>query len=166
MTRSFVLLSTALLLAYSAPAQTKSATDQQALARQLNQLMRDPAKPKQDVLITLGGCHVQQIIRDRDADVNMTNPLAMSFASGKSGWAVSTSNGFFELKMDFEWADVTAVSYARSDDDDSKNFYEIQIKRQKKNSNTSSELLLHTTDETVVKSLVARLEKVRQSCGR
>ena len=166
MKKSFLLLSAALLLNYTAPAQTKSAPDQLALARQLNQLMRDPAKPKQDVLITLTGCHVQQVIRDRDADVNMTNPLAMNFASGKSGWAVSTSNGFFELKMDFEWSDVTAVSYARSDDDDSEGFYEIQIKRQKKNSNTSSELLLHTTNEAVVKNLVARLEKVRLSCGR
>lgn len=167
MKTSLILLSAALLLGYAAPAQTKPATaDQQTLARQLNQLLRDPAKPKQDVLIALNGCHVQQIIRDRDADVNLSNPLAVSFASGKSGWAVSTDKGFFELKMDFEWADVTAVSYARSDDDDAKGFYEIQIRRQKKNSNTTSELLLRTTDEAVVKNLVARLEKVRQGCGR
>ncbi|WP_022821788.1 hypothetical protein [Hymenobacter norwichensis] len=167
MKKSFVLLSVALLLGYTAPAQTMSAAPKQlALARQLNQLMRDPAKPKQDVLIALNSCHVQQIIRDRDADVNLDNPLAMSFASGKSGWAVSSSNGFFELKMDFEWSDVTAVSYARSDDKDSKALYEIQIKRQKKNSTTNSELQLYTTDEAVVKNLVAQLNKLRQGCNQ
>jgi hypothetical protein len=61
---------------------------------------------------------------------------------------------------------VTAVSYARSDEDDSKAFYEIQIKRQKKNSTISSDLLLYTTDEALVKNLVGRLDKLRQSCSR
>jgi PBP1b-binding outer membrane lipoprotein LpoB len=68
--------------------------------------------------------------------------------------------------MDFEWSDVTAVSYAHSDDEDSKALYEIQIKRQKKNSTTSSELQLYTTDEAVVKNLVAQLNKLRQGCSR
>lgn len=167
MKTSFLLLSVALLLGHSAPAQTKSAPPEQlALARQLNQLMRDPAKPKQDVLIAFTGCHVQQIIRDQDANVNLTTPLAVSYSSGKSGWAVSTSNGFFELKMDFEWSDVTAVRYARSAENDPQAFYEIQIRRQKKNSTTSSDLLLYTTDEAVVKNLVARLDKLRQSCSQ
>jgi hypothetical protein len=103
MKRSFILLSAALLLGYMASAQTKPGTSSQVgLARQLNQLMRNPAKPKQDVLIALNGCHVQQTIRDQDAGLNIDNPLAVSYSSGKSGWAVNTSNGFFELKMDFE----------------------------------------------------------------
>jgi hypothetical protein len=68
--------------------------------------------------------------------------------------------------MNFEWSDVTAVRYARSDDEDSKALYEIQIKRQKKNSTNSSELQLYTNDEAVVKNLVARLNKLRQGCSR
>jgi hypothetical protein len=68
--------------------------------------------------------------------------------------------------MDFEWSDVRAVSYARSDDPDSKALYEIQIKRQKKNSTTSSDLQLYTTDEAVVKNLVAQLNKLRQNCSQ
>ena len=45
-----VLLFVSLLVPVSTvSAQTTSATDKQALARQLNQLLRDPRKPSQEV---------------------------------------------------------------------------------------------------------------------
>ena len=143
--------------AQSTPAET------QALAKQLNQLMRNPKKPKQDVTLTLRGCHAEQLIRDRGADVHLTNALALSYGGSNSGWAVKADNGVFELKMNFEWADVTSLTYQPATDDGQKHF-QIKITKHKKNSNISFELPLYTTSEATVKDLVRRLEQVRQSC--
>ena len=94
-----------------------TAAETQALSKQLDQLMRNPKKPKQDVHLVLNGCQAQQIIRDRDADVQMANPLAVSYG-GNSGWAVKVDNGVFEMKMGLNWADVTALTYAPGSDSD------------------------------------------------
>ncbi len=147
-------------LAQVTPAET------QALSKQLDQLMRNPKKPKQDATLTLRGCHAEQLIRDRDADVHMSNALALSYGSGSSGWAVRADNGIFELKMAFEWADVTALTYAPATDDDGQKHFEIKITKGKKGDSISFELSLYTASEATVKDLVSRLEKVRQSCGR
>jgi opacity protein-like surface antigen len=125
------------LLAGSAQAQV-SATETQALSKQINQLMRNPSKPKQEVRLTLGGCHAEQLIRDRDADMQMSGPLAVSYGSGKSGWAVKMDNGIFELKMDFDWADVTDLSYRSAVDDDEQKHYQIKITKRKKGSTSST----------------------------
>jgi hypothetical protein len=158
------LLLLALLLGGTARAQT-SAADKQALAKELNQLLRDPGKPQQEVELKLSGCHAEQIIRDRKADVKTKEPINVSYNKGNSGWAVNLANGLFELKMDFEWSEVTAISYAHSDDKEDAKFYDLSIKRQRKGSTTTFDLTLYTTDEAVVKSLVRRLELVRKSCG-
>jgi|GEM_PF-2602353 len=147
----------------AAQAQVTTA-ETQALAKQLAQLMRNPRKPKQDVYLKLDGCHAQQVIRDRDADVQAVKPVAMSFNSGSSGWAVKMDNGVFEMKMDFDWADVTALTYA-PDTDDGQKHYQINITKRKKGSNTSFDLPLYTTSEATVKDVMRRLEKLRRSCG-
>ncbi|GAA3997909.1 hypothetical protein GCM10022408_05770 [Hymenobacter fastidiosus] len=161
--KTLLLCAVALGLAGKAHAQVTPA-ESQALAKQINQLMRNPQKPKQEVRLTLRGCHAEQLIRDRDADVETTRPLAVSFGSGNSGWAMKMDNGVFELKMDFEWADVTALTYQLSTDDDEPRHYEIKIAKRRKSSTTSFELPLYTTSEATVKDVVRRLEKVRQSC--
>ena len=164
----FVLLSALVL---SAPARAQAQTTApaaQALAKEINQLMRNAQKPRQEVRLTLSGCHAQQLIRDQDADVHLSQALAMSYSSDKSGWAVKMDNGLFELKMDFEWADVTALRYARAEaDDDEPAHYQITITKHKKGSsgNTTFSLPLYTTNEAVVKDLTRRLEKLRLSCG-
>jgi hypothetical protein len=145
--------------AQGTPAET------QAVARELNELMRNPKKPKQDLKLTLNGCHGEQLIRDRDADVQTSKPLAVSFNSGNSGWAMKMDNGVFEMKMSFEWANVTALTYEPATDDDGQKHFQIKLKSSKKGSSTSFELPLYTTDEAVVKAVTARLEKVRQRCS-
>ncbi|RYU78097.1 hypothetical protein [Hymenobacter persicinus] len=162
--RFLLVLAAGLFGAGNARAQV-SAAENQALAKQLAQLMRNPSKPKQDVYLTLRGCHAEQVIRDRDADVQMSKPLAVSFGNGTSGWAVKMDNGVFEMKMAFEWADVTSLTYAPDTDDDGRKHYQITIKKSKKGSNTSFDLPLYTTNEATVKDVVRRLEKVRRSCG-
>lgn len=149
------------------PAQAQtSAAEQQALMKQLDQLMQNPDKPRQDVHLALKGCHAEQIIRDRDADVQMTKALAVSYGGSNSGWAVRMDDGFFELKMSFDWADVTALTYAlEKGDDDEPRHYEIKIAKRKKGSSSSFELPLYTSNEATVKDVVRRLEKLRQSCG-
>ncbi|HEX8426242.1 hypothetical protein [Hymenobacter sp.] len=142
-----------------------SSTENQALTKQLAQLMRNPQKPKQDVVLTLSGCHAEQVIRDRDADVQMPKPLAVSYGSGNSGWAVKMDNGIFEMKMGFEWVDVSPLTYESTTDDDGQKHFQINIKKQKKGSSTSFDLPLYTTNEATVKDVVRRLEKVRRSCG-
>ena len=144
-----------------------SATEQQALMKQLDQLMRNPQKPKQELHLALKGCHAEQIIRDRDADVQMPKALAVSYGGSNSGWAMRMDNGFFELKMAFDWADVTTLSYAlaKDDDEDEPRHYEIKITKRKKGSTVNFELPLYTTNEATVKDVVRRLEKIRQSCG-
>jgi opacity protein-like surface antigen len=138
----------------------------QAVARQLNQLMRNPKKPKQDVTLTLNGCHGEQLIRDRGADVHTDRPLGLSFNSGNSGWAVKVDNGVFEMKMTFDWADVTALTYEPVTGDDKQKHFEIKVAKRKSGSNASFELPLYTTDEAVVKEVVRRLEKIRQGCRK
>ena len=152
-----------LLLGSTATAQTASATEKQALAKQLNQLLRDPAKPKQEVKLEFNGCHVQQIIRDNDADVQMSQPVNVSVNKGNSDWAVNVGNGRFEMKMGFDWSEVTGLSYAPQTEDGQRT-YELRVKRQSKNSNVTTEMTLYTADEAVVKDLVRRLEKVRLGC--
>jgi hypothetical protein len=143
-----------------------AAAETQALAKQLALLMRNPHKPKQDVYLKLDGCHAQQLIRDRDADVRMAKPLAVSYDAGGSGWAVKMDNGVFEMKMDFDWADVTSLTYEPDTDDDGQQHYQITIKKTKKGNNVSFDLPLYTTSEATVKDMVRRLEKLRQSCGK
>ncbi|WP_046246376.1 hypothetical protein [Hymenobacter terrenus] len=151
--------------AQATPAETK------AVAQQLNRLMRNPKKPKQDLTLTMSGCHAEHIVRDRGADVKTSTPLGLSFNSGKSGWAMKMDNGVFEMKMSFDWADVTALTYERATDDDGQKHFQIKLNNHKKDSKGSSgpsvsfELPLYTTDEAVVKAMTARLEKVRQGCG-
>ncbi|GAA3919231.1 hypothetical protein [Hymenobacter algoricola] len=143
-----------------------SAAETQALAKQLAQLMHNPHKPRQDVYLKLSGCHAEQVIRDRDADVQTSKPLAVSYNSGSSGWAVKMDDGVFEMKLAFEWADVTSLTYAPDTDDDGQKHYQIKIKKSRKGSSMSFDLALYTTNEATVKDVVRRLEKLRQSCGR
>jgi opacity protein-like surface antigen len=164
MKTSLLLLASLLILVSNTSAQTSPATEKQALARQLNQLLRDPRKPSQDVKLELSGCHVQQTIRDTDADVRMSQPVAVSVSKGSSDWSVNLDNGRFELKMGFDWQDVTALTYAPDTDDDGHRSYELRVKRQAKNSSTTTTMTLYTTDEAAVKELVRRLEQLRQSC--
>ncbi|SHJ43281.1 hypothetical protein SAMN02745146_3152 [Hymenobacter daecheongensis DSM 21074] len=162
--RFFLLMAALILLGGSARAQVPAA-ETQALAKQLAQLMRNPHKPKQDVYLKLSGCHAEQIIRDRDADVQTSKPLAVSYNSGNSGWAMKMDNGVFEMKLAFDWADVTSLTYTPETDDDGQKHYQIKIKKGKKGSNMSFDLPLYTTSEATVKDVVRRLEKLRQSCG-
>jgi hypothetical protein len=138
--------------------------DKQALSKQITQLMRTPKKPNQDLQFVLSGCHAQQIIRDNKADVQMSQPVSVSYSKGESGWGVKLKDGLFEMKLDFEWADVTSLSYEAETDDDDQKYYELKIKRQKKGDTITFDLPLYTTNETVVKNVMQRLEKVRQSC--
>ena len=162
------LLTTLVLFAAVCSGTTASAqispTETQALSKQLAQLMRNPKKPKQDVQLNLIGCRAEQVIRDRDADVQMTKPLAVSYG-GNSGWAVKVDNGVFEMKMNLQWADVTSLTYEPSSDSDGQKYYEVKITKAKKGDNTSFEFPLYTTNEATVKDVVRRLDKVRHSCA-
>ncbi|GAB3309758.1 hypothetical protein [Hymenobacter tenuis] len=165
--KSFFLLTLLLAatgLGHSAQAQATTA-EVQALTKQLDQLMRNPKKPKQDVHLTLKGCHAEQLIRDRDADVQMSNPVAVSFGSGNSGWAMKMDNGVFEMKMGFEWADVSPLTYQMTTDDQQQKHFQISINRDRKGTHSNFELPLYTTNEATVKDVVRRLEKIRKSCG-
>ena len=166
MRKSLSLLALFAALCFGNDAQAQvSAAENQALTKQLAQLMRNPEKPKQDVQLNLHGCHAEQVIRDRDADVQMPKPLAVSYGNGNSGWAVKMDNGMFEMKMSFEWADVSPLTYESTTDDDGQKHFQINIKKQKKGSTTSFNLPLYTTNETTVKDVVRRLEKVRRNCS-
>lgn len=158
------LLLWALLLVVGAAQAQVSATEKQALSKQITQLMRNPEKPNQELQFVLNGCHAQQIIRDNKADVQMSQPVSVSYSKGESSWGVKLKDGLFEMKLDFAWADVTNLSYERETDDDGQKYFELKIKSQKKGSGTSFDLPLYTTNETVVKNVMQRLEKVRQSC--
>lgn len=139
-------------------------TETQALSKQLAQLMRNPKKPKQDVQLNLIGCRAEQVIRDRDADVQMTKPLAVSYG-GNSGWAVKVDNGVFEMKMGLNWVDVTSLTYEPGSDSDGQKYFEVKITKAKNNDSSSFEFPLYTTNEATVKDVVRRLNKVRRSCG-
>lgn len=154
-------------LAGSAHAQS-SAADTKALAQRLNQLMRDPKKPHQEVRLDMNGCHATQVIRDTKADVKSSAPISVSYnKGGDAGWAANVADGKFELSLDFEWREVETLTYARGKDADDAP-YQIKIKRVRKSGTSSSsmnfDLPLFTSDERVVRDVVARLEKVRQSC--
>lgn len=164
----FLALFGAMINSRHAQAQTpapEAPSDAQATIKQLNQLMRNPKKPKQDVTLTLKGCQAEQLIRDRDADVQTSTPLAFSFNQGNSGWAMRMDNGVFEMKMSFSWADITTLSYGPTTDDDGQKHFEIRLKKHKKDTNISFEMPLYTTDEATVKQLVARLDNLRRNCG-
>ncbi|MBD2766929.1 hypothetical protein IC235_03365 [Hymenobacter sp. BT664] len=138
----------------------------QAVAQQLNRLMRNPQNPNQEVTLTLNGCGGEQLIRDRGAKAHTSQPLGLSFNRGKSGWAVKMDNGIFEMKMSFEWADVTALTYEPATDDDGQKHFQVKANSRKKGSSISLEFPLYTTNEAVVKEVVGRLEKVRQGCQK
>jgi hypothetical protein len=160
-------LAAALLPFGAAHAQAPTA-EVQSLMQRVNQLMRNPAKPQQEIRLEMSGCHATQTIRDKDADVNMNRPIAVSYSKGQSGWAVNMADGFFELKMDFNWSDVKPLTYKLSDDEDKgERHYQINIQRQNQNGkgSTSFSLPLFTTDEGVVRDVVARLERVRKQCA-
>ena len=105
-----------------------------------------------------------QTIRDTDADVRMSQPVAVSVSKGSSDWSVNLDNGRFEMKMGFDWQDVSALTYAPDTDDDGRHFYELRVKRQAKTSTTTTTMSLYTTDEAVVKNVVHRLEQLRLGC--
>jgi len=159
-----ILLLLALLLAGTAQAQT-SATDKQALASQLNKLMRDPEKPTQSVRFVFTGCHVQQIIRDNDADVHPSEAVAVSYSHNGNGAGVNLSEGVFELKFEFNWSDVAAVSCEKEAEGP---YYQLRIKRGKKDGSssttTTTSTTLYTTNAATAHDLTRRLEAVRQSC--
>lgn len=165
----FLALLGAALSSHRAGAQSpapESPTEAQALTKQLNLLMRNPKKPKQDVTLTLKGCLGEQLIRDRGADVQTSTPLAFSFNHGNSGWAMRMDNGVFEMRMSFSWADITTLTYEPATDDNGQKHFQIKLINHKKGNNTNFEMPLYTTDEATVKQLVARLDKVRRSCGQ
>ena len=149
-------------LVYSVSAAQAQSAETQSLAKRLNQLMRDPAKPKQKVSIVLGECYVQQVIRDNDADVKTSKPIAVSYGSGASGWGASVADGAFEMKMSFAWKEVTSITYEPETEKDGRKHFQLLIK---KGSDNSFDLPLFTNDEATVRDLVQRLKKVRQSCG-
>ena len=144
--------------AQAPPAET------QALVKQLNQLMRNPQKPKQDVTLTLSGCHAEQLIRDRGADVHTSKPLAVSFNTGNSGWAMKMNEGVFEMKMSFEWADITSLTYEPVTNDDGPKHFQIKLAKGSKGNHMNFEMPLYTTSEATVQDVLRRLEKVRHSC--
>ena len=115
-------------------------SETQALSKQLAQLMRNPKKPKQDVQLNLNGCSAEQVIRDRDADVQMTKPLAVSYG-GNSGWAVKVDNGIFEMKMGLNWADVTSLTYEPSSDSDGQKYFEVKSRKPKRTTAAASNFL-------------------------
>ncbi|WP_400193222.1 hypothetical protein [Hymenobacter sp. B81] len=161
-----VLLTVAAALLLSVPAaraQT-SAAEAKALMQQVNKLMRDPTKPKQEIRLDLNGCHASQTIRDHDADTKSSAPISVSYnKGGEAGWAAKVADGKFELVLDFEWREVEPLSYERNRDQDDAPF-EVKIRRVRKGSSTKLELPLYTTDERVVRDVVARLERLRKSC--
>ncbi|MCC2547349.1 hypothetical protein LJY25_12915 [Hymenobacter sp. BT175] len=162
----------ALLTGSGLAAQAQTTVDKQALAKELNGLMSNPATPTKKATVVLTDCQVDQIFRDSDADVTTSKPVSVTFNRGESatGWAVKAADGAFELRMSFEWRDVKSITYHRKEQDDDKAEktapYEIQIRRARKGNTTTSDFALYTTDEARVKDLVRRLELVRQSCGR
>ncbi|KAA9333290.1 hypothetical protein F0P96_09960 [Hymenobacter busanensis] len=166
--KSLILAAVAAFCVGTASAQTtakaKPLTEAQALEQHINKLMRDPAKPKQEIRLDLQGCHATQTIRDNDSDTQTSAPISVSYnKGGEAGWAAKVANGKFELILDFEWREVESLTYERNKDKDDAP-YEVKIKRVRKSGSTSFELPLFTTDERVVRDVVARLERVRQSC--
>ncbi|GAA4392846.1 hypothetical protein [Hymenobacter koreensis] len=160
-----LLLAAAFCLSTAAQAQAPAA-ETKALMLHINKLMRDPAKPKQEIRLDMNGCHATQTIRDNDAsNVQTSAPISVSYnKGGEAGWSAKVADGKFEMTLDFEWREVESLSYFRKDDKDDAP-YKVKIKRMRKGSSTNFELPLHTTDERVVRDVVARLEKVRQQCG-
>jgi hypothetical protein len=154
----------ALLLVGGAAQAQVSDAEKQALAKHITQLMRNPEKPNQDLQFTLKGCHLEQIIRDNKADVQMSQPVSVSYSKGDSNWGMKLKDGHFEMKMGFEWVDIKSITYELNTDDDDQKHYQVNIKRQKGDNSTTFNLPLYTTNESVVKGVVQRLEKVRQSC--
>ncbi|UYZ62642.1 hypothetical protein [Hymenobacter weizhouensis] len=163
--KTILLLGAAVLLPLLGRAQADPAEkERQELSRQLSQLLRDPAQPNQEVRLDLEGCHVQQLIRDQKADVKTSRPVSVSVSKGSSDWAVNVADGKFEMRLGFEWRDVTAITYEPERNDEGQRVFELRIQRRTRSSTTTSELTLHTTDEAQVKDLMRRLEKLRQSC--
>ncbi|AYA37616.1 hypothetical protein D3Y59_11490 [Hymenobacter oligotrophus] len=164
-----VLLAAACLLlgGAAAHAQNPAATESKALQQRINQLMRNPAKPQQELRLDLKGCHATQTIRDNKADVQASAPISVSYnKGGEAGWAAKVSDGKFELALDFEWSEVEPLTYLRRKPEKGKDEapYEIKIRRVRKGNTTNFELPLYTTDEKAVLDVVRRLEKVRQGC--
>ena len=60
---------------------------------------------------------------------------------------------------------MTALTYEPVKDDDGSKHFQIKVAKGKKSNHMSFEMPLYTTSEATVKDVVARLEKVRQSCG-
>ncbi|UYZ57934.1 hypothetical protein [Hymenobacter latericus] len=159
-----------LLGATSAQAQNTAAAsaESKALQQRINQLMRNPAKPHQELRLELKGCHATQTIRDNQADVQSSvGPISVSFnKGGEAGWAAKVADGKFELALDFEWREVEPITYLRHKPDNDKDQppYEIKLRRVRKGNTSNFELPLYTTDEKAVLDVVRRLEKLRQGC--
>ena len=156
------LLLLVVVLVYSAGTAQAQSAETQALAKRLNQLMRDPAKAKQEVSVVLTDCHVEQVVRDNDADVKVSKPISVSYGSDQSGWAAKVANGAFEMKMSFAWKEVTSITYEPETEKDGRKHFQLLIKNDNDN---SFDMPLFTNDEATVRDLVQRLKKVRQSCG-
>ncbi|WP_045688900.1 hypothetical protein [Hymenobacter sp. AT01-02] len=164
--KRILLLLSGLAFAKEAAAQNSPTPSQVTLSRQLNELMRNPAKPQQQVLMTMNGCHVQQIIRDQQTDTGLSRPVVVSVSKGTSEWAVKVDESLFELKMGFEWPQITKLSYRiAGQEEDEPRHYEIVFERHQNSRSATISLPLYTTDEQVVKNIVRRLEAQRQACN-
>ncbi|MCA8832083.1 hypothetical protein [Hymenobacter pini] len=161
----------ALLLSVPAAgwAQTISSA---ALAQRLNQLMRDSQEPETEVRVSFTDCHFTQVIRKyRTKPANEATAIQVSHQKNGAEWAVKTDDRVeFELKLGSDWAQVQELTYAPAHCDKTHElYYKINIRRQQKtaqsSSNTTFELPLYTTNEAEVQRLVKQLNQLRSNCG-
>ncbi|GAB2772616.1 opacity protein-like surface antigen [Hymenobacter luteus] len=168
-----LLLVAALLATSAASAQT--ASSDAALAKRLNQLMRDPAAPETEVRAVLDGCHFTQVIRKYRSAGQQNEAVVFQVSHQKNGadWAVKSDDKVeFELKLGVEWSQVTSLTYAPAlDEKTNRRYFEVKIKRERTAKNgsgtnsTTLELPLYTSDEAVARDLVRQLEQVRRRCA-
>ncbi|WP_139925424.1 hypothetical protein [Hymenobacter sp. DG01] len=168
-----LLLAAALLAASAASAQTASSNA--ALAKRLNQLMRNPAAPETEVRAVLDGCHFTQIIRKHRTEGKPDEAVVFLVSHQKNGadWAVESDDKVeFELKLGVEWSQVTSLTYAPAlDEKTNRRYFEVKIKRERSTKDgsgtntTTLELPLYTPDEAVARDVVRQLEQVRRHCG-
>lgn len=150
----------------------QTSTSSAALARQLNQLMRDPEKSETEIRVLLTDCHFTQLIRKyRTQPTDGTTSIQVSHEKNGADWAVKSNDKVeFELKLGSDWSQVTGIAYAPATRDKTgQPYYQLKIRREQKASGSSNrttfELPLYTSDEAVVRELVHQLDQVRRSCG-
>lgn len=160
------------LLALPTLSLAQTAASPAMLARQLNQLMRDPQEPDTEVQIAFSDCHFTQLIRKyRTQPTNGATTVQVSHQKNGGEWAVKSDDKVeFELKLGSDWNQITALSYAPAKREKTgETYYELKIRRERKEGDTSSttsfELPLYTTNEATVRTLVRQLEQLRRNCG-